>query len=314
MKTFEEFETFFENSLKTDLINLDNRRKRIINRFLIILGAFIGISLISYLLAFYWGIAIAFVLCLIVYGLWVYDKHFYKDFKNQVINRIVYFISPDLKYDAKGHINVSEFTASRIFLTHIDRFRGDDLVYGKIDKTEMRFSELKAEYKTTTTDNKGRRQTKWHTVFKGLFFIADFNKDFNGSTVVLPNSFGKGFGFLKKIMGISRREKFVKLEDVNFNKYFNVYGDDQVQARYILSTTLMERIVDFRRKHKKSISLSFVDSKMYLAVPYRKDLFEPSYFKSLVNFKVVSSYFEDLQLATAIVDDMNLNLRIWTKQ
>ncbi len=314
MKTSEEFQSFFENSLKTDLINLDNRRKRIVNRFLITLVAFIGISVVSYLLAFYWGIAIAFVLCLIVYGLWVYDKHFYKDFKNQVINRIVYFISPDLKYDAKGHVNVSEFAASRIFLTHIDRFRGDDLVYGKIDKTEMRFSELKAEYKTTTSDNKGRTRTKWHTVFKGLFFIADFNKDFKGSTVVLPNSFGKGFGFLKKIMGISRREKFVKLEDVSFNKYFNVYGDDQVQARYILSTTLMERIVNFRKKHNKSISLSFVDSKMYLAVPYRKDLFEPSYFKSLVNFKVIGSYFEDLQLATAIVDEMNLNLRIWTKQ
>ncbi|MDD3877689.1 MAG: DUF3137 domain-containing protein [Bacteroidales bacterium] len=314
MKTLEEFQDFFENSLKTDLINLDVRRKRIVKRFLIITVFFILASVACAVLNFFWGIAIAFVVALIVFALWVYDKHFYKDFKHQVINRIVYFISPDMIYDSKGRINISEFTASRIFLTNIDRYNGDDLVSGKMDKTEMRFSEIKAEYKVTTTDGKGNRKTTWHTIFKGLFFIADFNKEFVGSTVVIPNSFGKGFGFLKKLMGINRREKLVQLEDVNFTKNFNVYGDDQIQARYILSTTLMERILEFKNKHKKSIYLSFVDSKMYLAVPYTKDLFEPSYLKSLVNIKVIGSYFEDLQLATGIVDDMNLNLRIWTKQ
>jgi len=314
MKTLEEFQDFFENSLKTDLIGLDNRRKRIIKKTSIIIGSFLGITAITSIIGFYWGVVIALGLALVLFFIWAYDKHFYNDFKHQVINRIVYFISPDLKYDPKSFVNVAEFTASRIFLTNIDRYNGDDMVQGLIDKTEMRFSELKAEYKVTTTDGKGRRQTTWHTIFKGLFFVADFNKDFQGSTVVVPNSFGKGLGFLKKLMGANRREKLVKLEDVNFTKDFNVYGDDQVQARYILSTTLMERIVNFKRKHKKNIYLSFVDSKMYLAVPYRKDLFEPSYLKSLVNFKVVSSYFEDLQLATGIVDDMNLNLRIWTKQ
>ncbi len=314
MKTLEEFRTFYEKSLKTDLQHLDARRKRIIKRFLVTFFAFVAVSVIMSLFSFYIGIAIAFALSLLVFGLWVYDRHFYKDFKHQVINRIVYFISPDLKYDPKGFINISEFTASRIFLTNIDRYKGDDLVYGKIDKTEMRFSEIKAAYKTTTTDNKGRTNTSWHTIFKGLFFAADFNKDFTGSTVVIPNSFGRGFGFLKKIMGANRREKLVKLEDVNFTKNFNVYGDDQIQARYILSTTLIERIMDFRKKHGSQIYLSFVDSHMYLAIPYRKDLFEPSYFKSLVNFKVVRSYFDVLQLATGIVDDMNLNRRIWTKQ
>jgi hypothetical protein len=260
------------------------------------------------------GIAVAVVAALLVFFFWVRDKLFYNDFKSQVINRIVYFISPDLQYSAKDSINVAEFVTSRLFMHSVDRYKGDDLVHGKIDKTAFRFSEIKAEYKTTSTDSKGRRKTSWHVLFKGLFFIADFNKDFSGSTVVLPNSLGKGFGFLKKLLSIDRREKLVQLEDVNFTKEFNVYGDDQIQSRYILSTTLMERILEYKKKSKNNIYLSFVDSKMYLGIAYTKDLFEPHYLKSMTNIDLVKTYYEDMILAVCIVEDLNLNLRIWTKE
>ena len=315
MKTLSEFEEFFNTSLTTDLENLDLRRKRIVNRFLItIFGILLPSVAVFFLTELYAGIAVSVIITLLLFFFWVRDKLFVRDFKQQIINRIVYFISPGLTYDPGAHISPSEFVASRIFLTSIDRHRGDDLVYGKIDKTSFRFSEFKAEYKTTNTDSKGRTSTTWHTIFKGLFFIADFNKDFSGSTVVLPNSFGKGFGFMKKIMGMGRREEIVKLEDVTFNKQFNVYSDDQVMARYILSTSLMKRITEFRKKHNNSVYISFVDSHMYLGISHNKDLFEPSYMKSLTRFDVVKDYFEDLVLAAGIVDDMNLNNRIWTRQ
>lgn len=315
MKTTQEFEQFYSQSLLTDLTALDQRRKRIVNRFLIMFFAvFVPIVAVSVIIPFYWGIAIAFVAALLLYVLWVHDNHFYKDFKTQVINRIVYFISPDLKYEPQGYINQGDFAASRLFMTSIDRYKGDDLVEGKIEKTAIRFSEVKAEYKTTTTDGKGNRRTTWHTIFKGLFFIADFNKEFIGSTVVLPNSFGSGFKFLKKLASVTRREKLVELEDVNFKKQFNVYGDDQIEARYILSTSLMERIMAYKAKTKNNIYMSFVNSQMYLGISYNKDLFEPSYLKSLTKIDVCQSYFEDMVLVISIVDDLNLNLRIWTKE
>lgn len=315
MKTITEFEEYFNKSLKTDLENLDKRRKRIVKRFLISLFAIFIPSLAIFILAgFYPGIAISVLAFVLLFFFWVRDKLFYNDFKQQVVNRIVYFISPDLTYEPKSRITLSEFVTSRIFLTSVDRYNGDDLVYGRIGKTDFRFSEFKAEYKTVTTDSKGKRRTQWHTIFKGLFFIADFNKEFSGSTVVLPNILGKRFDFLKKVLGATRREKLVKLEDPEFTKQFNVYSDDQVKARYILSTSLMTRIKDFRRKHKNSIYLSFVDSKMYLGISHKKDLFEPEYLKSLTRFDVVRDYFDDLLLAVGVVEDMNLNTRIWTKQ
>ncbi len=323
MKNIQEFEQFYNISLKTDLANLDLRRKRIVKRFLILtFFIFIPIVAASVLLQIYMNIsniafigpAVAIVIALLVFTFWVRDKLFYNDFKSQVINRIVYFISPELQYNSNGSVNVSEFVTSRLFLTNVDRYKGDDLVFGKIDKTAFRFSEIKAEYKTTNVSSKGNTRNTWHTLFKGLFFIADFNKDFRGSTVVLPNSLGKRFNFLKKLMGITRREKLIELEDVNFTKHFNVYGDDQIQSRYILSISLINRILEYKKKTDKHIYLSFVDSKMYLGIPYAKDLFEPSYLRSLTNFDLVKTYYEDMILVVCIVEDLNLNLRIWTKE
>ena len=328
MKTIQEFESFFRNSMYEDLSHLEQRRKRILKfayraifLSIILIAATVALAIAVFQENEYFGLIIlAGVVISIVIGIIYFrvkgrDKTFYNDFKEKVINALVKFISPDLVYNAKNHIGLDSFQRSRIFLTGVDRYRGDDMVEGKIDKTQIWFSEVNAEYKRTTTDSKGRTKTTWHRIFKGLFFIADFNKHFSTSTVVLPNRLGRG-GFARffQKMNFARKEKLVSMEDLDFNKYFVVYGEDQIEARYVLSTSLMKRITDFKKSHKNPVFISFVNSFLYVAIGHNKDLFEPSYFKRLNRFEIVKEYFEDLQLAVGIVEDLNLNNRIWTKQ
>lgn len=306
---------------------LEQRRRTLIARSTqIILFALAAIALI--LLTYSWfrdtrnaplffaiALAVVVITAILVWTKWARDKTFYRDFKQLVIERIVLFISPELNYEPRNFIGVDSFERSRIFLTGVDRYKGDDMVSGKVDKTEIWFSEIHAEYKVTTTDGKGRTRTSWHNIFKGLFFIADFNKHFQTSTVVLPNRLGRGaFARFFNKLNLTRREKLINLEDPEFSRYFVVYGDDQVEARYVLSTSLMSRITEFRKKHPNNIFISFVNSFLYVAIAYRKDLFEPGYFKRLTDFAAAREYFEDLQLVVSIVEELNLNNRIWTKQ
>ncbi len=330
MKSLDEFQKFFNQVMMPDLKALDDRRKKIVNRSAIVILLTLLLLLLATVIylnldaskqdnnsVFYFILVLAAIIigAIITGNNWARDKTFYSDFKQKVIEPIVKFVSPELNYEPKNYVGSDSFQRSRIFLNRIDRYSGDDMVHGKVDKTQIWFSEVKAEYKTTTTDKKGRTKTTWHTIFKGLFFIADFNKHFQTSTVVLPNRLGKGFlaDFFKK-MNFSRREKLVKLEDPDFNKHFVVYGEDQVEARYVLSTSLMRRISEFREKHPNHLYISFVNSFLYIAIAYRKNLFEPSYFKKMTRFSLVQEYFEDIQLAVNIVEDLNLNNRIWTKQ
>ena len=105
----------------------------------------------------------------------------------------------------------------------------------------------------------------------------------------------------------------VELENPEFEKLFTVYGTDQIEARYILSTSLMERLVNYRRKANTSLHLSFIHSKLYVALPVSKNLFEPNVFSSGVKSGYLKEYFSYLELVTGIIDDLNLNLRIWGK-
>ena len=75
------------------------------------------------------------------------------------------------------------YKSSKLFDKNPDQYKGEDLVRGQIGKTKIAFSELHSQY--YTRDDKGRKS--WHTIFRGLFFMADFNKDFQGYTLVLPD-------------------------------------------------------------------------------------------------------------------------------
>jgi hypothetical protein len=43
-------------------------------------------------------------------------------------------------------------------------------------------------------------------------------------------------------------------------------------------------------------------------------MFEPKYFSSVSDFSPILDYYNDLAFAAGIVDDLNLNTRIWTKE
>ena len=336
MKTLSEFQSFYDQQLNSKLQELETERKKFTGKifamsfiFVVIgLAGFFGFTLFKKENSFqqiqeagvdpvwiFLGVIIILFIIILSFRIYAFSKKFTEKFKRNVIKEIVSFIDNSLNYSPENGISESEFMRSTIFTNSPDRYKMEDMVSGKIGSTSMKFSECHAEYKTTTTDSKGRTQTQWHTIFRGLFFIADFNKNFKTRTVVLPDTMEKMFGFLgKKLQSMNiGRDQLIKLEDPEFEKQFVVYGQDQVEARYILSTALMKRILDFRNKTKRDISLSFVNSSVFVAVPVNKDLFEPRIFRTVMNFDFLKEYYEYISITTELVEDLNLNTRIWNK-
>ena len=318
MKSAEEFVKFFETSLQGPLAELEQKRKQIVfNVWISLLVALAVLSLLSIFIGpaalLIFPIAALIVFLIVRFGC---TKDYVREFKDKVIRSIVAFIDPNLNYRSDGFIPMDVFMSSEIFKVHPDRYSGDDFISGIVGKTQVAFSELHAEYKTETIDKDGHRQTHWDTIFKGLFVIADFNKNFDGKTVVLPDTAERLFGNFGKMLQSWNlmRGQLIQLEDPEFEKLFAVYGDNQVEARYILSTSLMKRIVDFKKKSGRQIYLSFVGSRIYVAMAYSKNLFEPRVFKTLLDIRPAQEYFNDLELALGVVDDLNLNTRIWSKQ
>ena len=323
MKTIDELRSFFQSELMGQLEDLEIQRKVIVRRTTLSAVIAVGVLIVSFFIimaANPEALPLMFFLAVLagaaITGIVHFSSRGYvNDFKSRVIRAIVKWLDPSLSYDAQGYIPQDIYLDSEIFQRHPDRYRGDDLVRGRTGQTDVEFCELHSEYKTEHRDSKGRRRTSWHTIFKGLFFSGDFNKHFSGRTIVLPDTTEKLFGKLAQTFQSWNfsREDLIKLEDPEFEKEFVVYGSDQVEARYILSTSLMKRIVAFKRKSGRAVHLSFVRSRVFVAVSYRRTLFEPRLFKTLLDFEPIREYVEDLQLALGIVEDLNLNTRIWSK-
>jgi len=319
MKTLDDLRQFYNTTLSADLNALEARRKALVQKLTYVGAAVAILGAIGFLLMaqsgvpFFPGILFPLIIgaVLFVFIASLLSKGYVREFKGTIIQKIVRFIDENLRYVAHRYIPKSIFMTSEIFKTKPNRYKGDDYVSGKVGTTQIEFSELHAEYESGSGKNRSRR-----TVFKGLFFIADFNKHFTCKTIVLPDTAEKLFGSFGKMFQSWNvlRGRLIKLEDPEFEKFFVVYGDDQIQARYILSTSLMERIINFKKKTNRPIYLSFVGSRVFVAVSYTKKLFEPRLFRTILDFELVQEYFEDLQLAIGTVDDLNLNTRIWSKQ
>jgi len=196
----------------------------------------------------------------------------------------------------------SVLTESQLISDEITLVEGEDFMRFKHGETGIMFCETTV-YRRNKSDG---------PIFQGIFLVSSFNKHFQHQTVVLPR---RKVSILSKIIKyeILNIYKEVKLEDVEFSKEFAVYSTDQIEARYILTTSLMNRMLTYKRKLGKQISFSFVNDKMFCAVPNYVNLFEPAIFESFYDFGYFRKSYEALALYNDIVDDLNLNLRIWTK-
>ncbi|MGR8978548.1 MAG: DUF3137 domain-containing protein [Gammaproteobacteria bacterium] len=322
MKSQVEFLRLYHSELLPALHGLEPLRKEVLAAFWTSIF-FISASLPGFFMFYRMGKPSALIIALFplgwgIYGFFRFDqkkRNYAWDFKNLIISELIKLIDVNLVYYPEQLVSEWEYREADIFRNSIDRYQGDDLVEGTLGATHCRFSEIHHQEKKESVDSKGRRQTRWVTIFKGIFFVADFNKHFQGRTYVFPDAAGSflGIGKLFEKWSMNRGE-LVELENPEFEELFTVYSTDQIESRYILSPALMERLVNFRRKADVKMHIAFIHSKLFLALSVRENLFEPKIFSSGINSGYLKDYFRYLELAAGIVEDLNLNLRIWSKR
>ena len=235
-------------------------------------------------------------------------------FKQEIIGAALSSIHQNLTFDHENGISESEFVNAQLFARTPDRYHTEDLIAGKDEKTAFYFAEVHAEYKTEIQTKNGR-QVHWHDILKGIVFSADFNKNFNGITVVRPKDFGSSIGawFSKNIYSFGDKDT-VQLESDYFTKKFVTQSSDQVEARYILTPAMMEKISELNDRSAYCVSLSFINSSVYIAFPLDHNYFEPPVFKTLLKPDLLDEDMNILSFMFGIIKELDLNTRIWTKQ
>jgi hypothetical protein len=315
MSEYKSFEDFYKNELSFQLFNLETERKKTARAFTTAVLTGIGGILLFFIAQ---GndstIGVVAGVCCIVTGIGfiiIYTdrkKKFVSAFKREIVSRVIGYINPSFQYSPELCVSRDDYERSGLFLKKWDDYNGDDYVEGKLDKTYFCFSELHTQYR-----QQSGKSSHNVTIFRGLFFIGDFNKHFQGRTYVWSQSNPQLNFFTKIFSSFAANLEKVNLESSAFEQSFIVYSNDQVEARYILTPSFMERLMKLQQTMGSGISFSFINTNIHVAIPIRETLFEPSIL-SPNTFATVGDYYNTVHIVIDIINELKLNERLWTKE
>lgn len=178
-----------------------------------------------------------------------------------------------------------------------DRSSFEDRLTGERSGVAFEFFEAKLEERRRSTDSRGRTRTRWVTVFDGQCLRFKFHKDFLGRTVVLRDA-----GFFNRFTGRRGMER-VRLESNAFEDAFEVYSTDQVEARFLLTPDLMQRLIELEKVFRGGkLRCAFKNNELLVALE-GGDLFEPgSMFTPLDNPERVRELLDDFAAIFNLID------------
>lgn len=367
LKTLDEFEQFYQQSLLNNLKIFEIRRKQAIITFIVC--NITALAIVLFFLQFPNLIYLLLILTFSMFYFLFYDcafKAFTYKLDDIIIKKIYNFI------DTNQHLNISKVSSekennqtlsdigkSQLFngLFEHNYIQQNNTISGKINNQDIRFSTVNissaTNYPWTKIFNLNRTQDikslpvlsffaaitlltfrllkgipyllkrmiqgknidfqrfkieviknkSYNTqVFKGLFFTAKYNKSSQVLTVIRSKLVEPEINLL-----YYGKKQFIKLEHSEFNSLFTVYSEDQIQANNILSTSLIEKLIGFRKKANRNIYVSFVDDTIYIAIEYPEGIFEPNLFKSMLRFSPLREYYQAIDLILEIVEDLKKN-------
>ncbi|NLY03629.1 MAG: DUF3137 domain-containing protein [Campylobacter sp.] len=293
-----------------DIYELENKRKKVVFKLKICIVLSLIVAFVFFIITYLYSSndplfslsTGAFI------GLFLYTtlrnfmvESYNHDFKDMVMKKVLASISQNLSYSPNEFISFREFDESKIY-QRADIYSGNDLISGEISGVKLKFSDISSKKRVETVDARGNRQVSYQTIFLGILFIAQFNKEFTSRTYVLSR--GKRVNFQK-----------IEMDNAEFKKHFNVYTDDIINAFYILSPNFLEQILKLREVFKCPINLAFLDSKIYIYIEFGKDSFEPSISKTLVgDHSIMFDYKNEMENLINLVTRLNLNRKIFIKE
>ena len=202
-------------------------------------------------------------------------KNFENSIKDKIMSTVVKCFGNDMRW-------CQIYTEDRLFeeagaIPCYERVEFDDVFQGLYKGVNIDIVE--SEYEKG--HGKGRR-----TTFDGVVIKLDMNKSFNSHTIVCSDHLFHN----SPLNSLKRTE----LEDVEFEKKYDVFTNDPVEARYLLSPAFMEKLKKVSIAfHCTNINCAFYKNNLIIALSTSADLFsigslvkpvaDPKQFEELLN-------------------------------
>ncbi len=234
-------------------------------------------------------------------------------FKNTFVQKALERKFTDLVYMPSSGISY-ETIASTQMMHMGDRFYSEDYISAKYKDIKFEQSDVHIEEEYRTTDSDGNTSTTYETIFKGRWMVFDFNKIFKANVQIVQKGFGNSK--VKRFFG-NKEElyKKVEMESESFNKKFNVFAQNEHDAFYIITPSLMEKIEKLDEQNKGKLLFCFVNNCLHIGIYNNEDSFEPGgVFKKLNEEEIITKISGDIEMITQFVDELNMDNDLFKKE
>lgn len=238
------------------------------------------------------------------------QKKFKKAFKETFVLKSLNNIFTDLIYNPESGLDQSVIRNTGMMYMG-DRYSSNDYICGKYKNINIVQADVHIEERHETRDSNGHTHTTYETIFKGRWMIFDFNKNFKANIQVRQKGFGNA-----KINNWRQTSKYQKImmEDQVFNNNFRTYAQSDIEAFYILTPSLMEKLKNLASKTSGKLLFCFIDNKLHIGIHNNKDSFEHGVFTKINEEKITNNIAQDINLITNFVDELNLDNDLFRRE
>lgn len=298
----EQFKAHYEEKILPALFPIEQKRKKMLYTFMAIK------PLVLLWLVFaigqmvnpetHLGTVYGLSICLAILAVFFPMLNYYQKSKESLLPLIAGFFG-DFNYEYQKTISEQLLKRSKIIASY-DSFETDDSFTGSYENTPVSITEYRL-YKKQHIRTKNGYQTINVKSGGGVIFSAVMNKKFSGETIIVKDK-----GWLNRFTHYKNLQR-VGLESPEFEKKYEVYSSDQIEARYLLTTVMLEYMLEVRKIFPK-ITYSFFDETIFINIETNKNLFEcTSFFRSIINEKRIEQNFKELYYLFAIIKILRLN-------
>lgn len=261
-------------------------------------------------------------------------KEIMSKLNEDIMRDIIAFISDnkieDIMYEPKKKLSEESFDKMELFNLDVVKYNGKNYIKALYNKNNMVFSDMetyiidtietkKEIYKDGKKYIRTTRKKKKKIIFKGLYIGATLNKKNSNHIYLIPNNFNDTFLQSKIMNYIKYQGTPVMLENLEFSKKYKVFCDDEVQARYILSLSLMERINKLDELYKGKKYIVFKEGKRFaiciegLSIENIKKIKLPAFRNQNKEINVLNNIFTKLNDLFKIYYILDLGNDLYTK-
>ncbi len=177
-------------------------------------------------------------------------------------------------------------------LPNYNREGWEDEVTGQRHDADFTICEAHLKYKSSGKNSSTR------TVFHGQLLVIDYHKEFLGQTVIKRDA-----GIFNRLMKPGKSFQRVGLVSPRFEKIFEAWSTDQVEARELLDPLVLERFQELDRLFGGAkLRAAFSKGKVYVALETGDKLNMGTMFKPLQGPERVAKVLQEFDMIFDLVD------------